>query len=199
VRRLSWAQCSRADVMAITKCRAVENTPLSYSPPYGPDLATPPQKRTSGLPLSHDGASYGGGRVGLPGQQRPSERLWATPRRLADKPAPSLHSVRPQKKPRQEAGLFRPPPGLPTSRRSANPPIQYHRRLHTARRTRMKKPRRSRAKSVMWAAKKQEETRPTPRQYHRNGCTARGDSHSGKTRAHEQGGWPHLDRWSLSG
>jgi hypothetical protein len=24
----------------------------------------------------------------------------------------------------------------------------------------------------MWAAKKQEETRPTPRQYHRNGCTA---------------------------
>jgi hypothetical protein len=43
--------------------------------------------------------------VGLPGQQRPSERLWATPRRLADKPAPSLHSVRPQKKPRVGAGL----------------------------------------------------------------------------------------------
>ena len=26
--------------MAITKCRAVENTPLSYGPPYGPDVAT---------------------------------------------------------------------------------------------------------------------------------------------------------------
>jgi len=38
-----------ADVMAITKCRAVDNTHLSYGPPYGPDLATPPpRKRTSG-------------------------------------------------------------------------------------------------------------------------------------------------------
>jgi hypothetical protein len=46
--------------------------------------------------------------VGLPGQQRPSERLWATPRRLADKPAPLLHSARPQKKPRQGAGLSQP-------------------------------------------------------------------------------------------
>jgi len=41
---------------------------------------------------------------GLPGQQRPSERLRATPRRLADKPAPSLHSARQQKKPRQRDG-----------------------------------------------------------------------------------------------
>jgi hypothetical protein len=43
----SWTQCSRADVMAITKCRAVENTHLSYGPPYGPDLATPPPPNKS--------------------------------------------------------------------------------------------------------------------------------------------------------
>ena len=39
------------------------------------------------------------GRVGLPGQQRPSERFRATPRRLADKPAASLHSPATEKAP----------------------------------------------------------------------------------------------------
>jgi hypothetical protein len=61
--------------------------------------------------------------VGLPGQQRPSERLWATtPRRLADKPAPSLHSsagVAKQKPRHRRAGLSRPPPGLPAYALSA--------------------------------------------------------------------------------
>jgi hypothetical protein len=64
--------------------------------------------------------------VGLPGQQRPSERLRATPRRLADKPAPSLHSVRLQKKPRQVAGLSGSqsclPTGLAVSGRSLSKP-----------------------------------------------------------------------------
>ena len=51
----SWTQCSRADVMAITKCRAVENTHLSYGPPYGPDLATPPPPPAPAAPLTQSG------------------------------------------------------------------------------------------------------------------------------------------------
>ena len=47
--------------------------------------------------------------------------------------------------------------GLPLAT-TANPSTPYHSRLHSARENSQKKPRRSGAKSVMWAAKKQEET-----------------------------------------
>ena len=50
--------------------------------------------------------------MGLPGQQRPSERLRATPRRVADKPAPSLHSPTTEKAPPQESGAKSIPRGI---------------------------------------------------------------------------------------
>jgi hypothetical protein len=68
------------------------------------------------------------------------------------------------------AGLSR--GGLAELRRPANPPIQYDKWLHSAREIAEKAPPGSGAKSMRAAEKKEEETRPTPRQYHRNGCTA---------------------------
>jgi hypothetical protein len=82
--------------------------------------------------------------VGLPGQQRPSERLWATtPRRLADKPAPSLHSAQgsPNKSPARETGLsWSSMWGLPTRGREQVPPTQHRAAVLVAQRPQEKAP-----------------------------------------------------------
>ena len=59
-------------------------------------------------------------------------------------------------------------------RQTHHPNAGRHRWLRTARRTRRKSPATGRgggAKSAMWAAKKEEETQPTPEHYHRTGAT----------------------------
>jgi hypothetical protein len=104
-----------------------------------------------------------GRRVGLPGQQRPSERLWATtPRRLADKPAPSLHSAHHRKSP-AGAGLSQ-SCGPPKNRRnSAHTETIPQKRLHSTRP--QKKPRCAGKRAglgPMRAAGECKERQPTP-------------------------------------
>jgi hypothetical protein len=62
--------------------------------------------------------------------------------KVASKPVACLHSPATEK-----AGLFRPPPGLPNSRRSANPPRHYH--IGCAQKTAQKKLRRGAGLSLV--------------------------------------------------
>ena len=63
----------------------------------------PPSRQVSGLSLH--GASYGGGRVGL--SARSPQKRGVPTNSLREGPTSPLHpcTARPQKKPRQEAGL----------------------------------------------------------------------------------------------
>src|SRR6478609_8320770 len=98
--------------MAITKGGAVENTHLSYGPPYGPDLATPPPPPAPAAPQSAPPNP-------LPAQP-PRNRPVGTSRLSAPHPPPIKHYQRATTPQRWRAKPPQTLPGRPPLRGATN-------------------------------------------------------------------------------